>query len=82
MSDIQGSPVEFEEALELVDLSRDNMLILCGDYVHGYDSYSGQRTYSDRGCTGCRKDNTGGCFFPCHGTDRETTAVYTGCTAK
>lgn len=40
MSDIQGSPVEFEEALELVDLSRDNMLILCGDYVHGYDSYS------------------------------------------
>lgn len=39
-------------------------------------------TYSDRRCTGCRKDNTGGCFFPCHGTDRETTAVYTGCTAK
>ena len=31
MSDIQGSPVEFEEALELVDLSRDNMLILWGD---------------------------------------------------
>lgn len=40
MSDIHGSPVEFEEALELVDLSGDNMLILCGDYVHGYDSYS------------------------------------------
>ena len=31
MSDIHGSPVEFEEALELVDLSGDNMLILCGD---------------------------------------------------
>ena len=40
MSDIHGSPVEFEEALELVDLSGDNMLILCGDYVHGYDSYT------------------------------------------
>ncbi len=40
MSDIHGSPMEFEEALSLVDLSGDNMLILCGDYVHGYDSYS------------------------------------------
>lgn len=40
MSDIHGSPVEFETALELVDLSGDNMLILCGDYVHGYDSYT------------------------------------------
>lgn len=40
MSDIHGSPDEFEAALELVDLSGDNMLILCGDYVHGYDSYT------------------------------------------
>jgi serine/threonine protein phosphatase 1 len=40
MSDIHGSPVEFEEALELVDLSGDNLLILCGDYIHGYDSYT------------------------------------------
>ncbi len=40
MSDIHGSPVEFEEALKFVDLLGDNMLILCGDYVHGYDSYS------------------------------------------
>lgn len=40
MSDIHGSPVEFETALELVDLSGENMLILCGDYVHGYDSYT------------------------------------------
>lgn len=40
ISDIHGSPAEFEEALELVDLSGDNMLILCGDYVHGYDSYT------------------------------------------
>lgn len=32
MSDIHGSPDEFEAALELVDLSGDNMLILCGDY--------------------------------------------------
>lgn len=40
MSDIHGSPLEFEEALSLVDLSGDNMLILCGDYVHGYDSYT------------------------------------------
>ncbi len=40
MSDIHGSPLEFEAALELVDLSGDNMLILCGDYVHGYDSYT------------------------------------------
>ena len=40
MSDIHGSPYEFEAALEMVDLSGDNMLILCGDYVHGYDSYS------------------------------------------
>ena len=40
LSDIHGSPVEFEAALKLVDLSGDNMLILCGDYIHGYDSYS------------------------------------------
>lgn len=39
MSDIHGCPEAFEAALELVDLSGDNLLILCGDYVHGYDSY-------------------------------------------
>lgn len=40
MSDIHGSIMEFDEALSLVDLSGDNMLILLGDYVHGYESYS------------------------------------------
>lgn len=40
MSDIHGSPIEFEKALEFVNLSGDNILILCGDYVHGYDSYT------------------------------------------
>ena len=38
MSDIHGSPAELDEALRLVDLSGYNKLILCGDYVHGYDS--------------------------------------------
>lgn len=40
MSDIHGYLQEFEAALELVDLSGDNKLILLGDYVHsGSDSY-------------------------------------------
>ena len=40
MSDIHGHLEEFEAALELVDLSGDNKLILLGDYVHsGADSY-------------------------------------------
>ena len=39
MSDIHGCQQEFEEAISLVDLSGDNMLILLGDYVHGPDSY-------------------------------------------
>ena len=40
MSDIHGCLVEFEEALSLVDLSKDNKLILLGDYIHGGpDSY-------------------------------------------
>ena len=40
MSDIHGCLQEFEAALELVDLSGDNKLILLGDYVHsGADSY-------------------------------------------
>lgn len=39
MSDIHGCMYEFEEALSLVDLSGDNMLILLGDYIHGPDSY-------------------------------------------
>ena len=40
MSDIHGCIAEFDEALSLIDLSGENMLILCGDYIHGYDSYS------------------------------------------
>ena len=40
MSDIHGCIAEFDEALSLIDLSGNNMLILCGDYIHGYDSYS------------------------------------------
>jgi len=40
MSDIHGCLGEFEAALSLVDLSKDDsMLILLGDYVHGPDSY-------------------------------------------
>lgn len=40
MSDIHGCLQAFETALELVDLSGDNKLILLGDYVHsGPDSY-------------------------------------------
>lgn len=40
MSDIHGHRTEFEKALSLIDLSRDNILILLGDYVHeGPKSY-------------------------------------------
>ena len=40
MSDIHGCLQEFEAALELVDFSGDNKLILLGDYIHsGADSY-------------------------------------------
>lgn len=40
MSDIHGCLQEFEAALELIDLSGDNKLILLGDYIHsGADSY-------------------------------------------
>lgn len=39
MSDIHGCIQAFEEALSLIDFSNDNMLILCGDYIHGPDSY-------------------------------------------
>lgn len=40
MSDIHGCLQEFEAALELVDLTGENKLILLGDYVHsGADSY-------------------------------------------
>ena len=40
MSDIHGCINAFEHALSLVDLSGDNRLVLCGDYVHGgTDSY-------------------------------------------
>lgn len=40
MSDLHGCLQEFEAALELIDLSGGNKLILLGDYVHsGADSY-------------------------------------------
>lgn len=35
MSDIHGCLAEFQAALELVDLSGDNILVLLGDYIHG-----------------------------------------------
>ena len=35
MSDIHGHFHAFHEALQLVDLSGDNQLVLCGDYIHG-----------------------------------------------
>lgn len=35
MSDIHGCIDAFHEALQLVDLSGDNQLVLCGDYIHG-----------------------------------------------
>jgi serine/threonine protein phosphatase 1 len=39
LADIHGYLYEFIEALELIDLSGDNKLVLLGDYVHGgYDS--------------------------------------------
>lgn len=40
MSDIHGCYKEFLQALELIDLSGNNKLILLGDYIHGgKDSY-------------------------------------------
>ena len=40
MSDIHGCLQQFEAALEMIDLSGQNKLILLGDYVHsGPDSY-------------------------------------------
>ena len=40
VSDIHGCLNEFKEALEFIDLSGNNKLILLGDYVHrGFDSY-------------------------------------------
>ena len=35
MSDIHGCIDALHEALQLVDLSGDNQLVLCGDYIHG-----------------------------------------------
>lgn len=35
MSDIHGSYSEFLDALELVDLSGTNKLVLLGDYIDG-----------------------------------------------
>lgn len=40
MSDIHGCLAAFTEALELIDISGDNKLVLLGDYIHGgEDSY-------------------------------------------
>lgn len=39
LSDIHGHLHEFEYALTLIDLSGNNMLIICGDCIHGPDSY-------------------------------------------
>ncbi len=40
MSDIHGCLEAFNEALQLVDLSGDNKLVLLGDYIHGgQDNY-------------------------------------------
>jgi len=40
MSDIHGCLQSFDEALNLIDLSGDNKLVLCGDYIHGgQDNY-------------------------------------------
>lgn len=35
MSDIHGCIHAFHEALQLVDLSGNSQLVLCGDYIHG-----------------------------------------------
>lgn len=35
ISDIHGCLAAFQAALELVDLSGDNRLVLLGDYIHG-----------------------------------------------
>lgn len=41
ISDIHGYIESLDEALNLVDLSGDNKLIFCGDYIHrGPDSYA------------------------------------------
>lgn len=39
MSDVHGSLDAFLSALELVDFSADNKLVLLGDYIHGPDSF-------------------------------------------
>ncbi len=37
MSDIHGQHLPFEEALALIDFSKGNKLVLCGDYIdHNY----------------------------------------------
>ena len=40
MSDIHGCMYAFLDALWLVDLSGENQLVLCGDYIHGGDDYA------------------------------------------
>lgn len=41
MSDIHGHIRAFHKAMQLVDLSGDNQLVLCGDYIHGgQDDYA------------------------------------------
>lgn len=41
MSDIHGHIHAFHKAMQLVDLSGDNQLVLCEDYIHGgQDDYA------------------------------------------
>ena len=40
MSDLHGNIDAFDYALSLIDLTEeDTKLVLCGDYIHGADSY-------------------------------------------
>lgn len=39
MGDIHGCLEEFNRALDLVEMTGDNKLVLLGDYIHGPDSY-------------------------------------------
>ena len=56
MSDIHGQSLPFEEALELVDFSKGNQLVLCGDYIdHRYlndwiycDIFDLQKSYPEQ----------------------------------
>ncbi len=45
MSDIHGCLQAFTEACNLVDLTGDNQLVLCGDYIHGGEDNYGVLRY-------------------------------------